>query len=138
MKDLPSDLAAYLERPNLPSFSMTEGEVRTAELLPLAELQCAAYHIKSDSDEDDGGEEGVEFMGYSLLKSAGAYDPDGVLAWFPELGEYGAWDCDHHTMITFPGVTWPDIAADPIWYINGQWYPERVKHRVITSKDKEG
>lgn len=132
MKDLPSDLVTYLESPSIPLFSMAEGEVRTAELLSLADLQCTPYHIEPDSDEEDG----VEFMGYSLLKSAGAYDPDGVLAWFPELGEYGAWDCDHHTLITFPGVAWSDIVAEPIWYINGQWYPERVKHRVITTKDK--
>lgn len=136
MKDLPSDLVAFLNSPNIPSFTMTEGEVRTAELLPLVDLQPTAYHIESDSDEDGGGEEGVEFMGYSLLKSAGAYDPDGVLAWFPELGEYGAWDCDHHTMITFPGVSWSDIVAEPTWYINGQWYPDCVDHRVITIKDK--
>lgn len=132
MKDLPTDLVAYLESPNLSPISMADGEVRTAEFLPLSDLKCIGYHVESDIEEGDG----VEFMGYSLLKTADGYEPDGVLAWFPELGEYGAWDCDHHAMITFPRVSWSDIIADPTWYINGQWYPERVEHRVIFSKER--
>ena len=136
MKDLPLDLVTYLERSDVPSFSMTEGEVRTADLLPLADLQCTAYHVESELNEDGSEGEGAEFLGYSLLKTAGGYDPEGVLAWFPELGEYGAWDCDHHTIITFPGVSWSDIVTEPTWYINGQWYPERIPHRVISGDDK--
>ena len=36
---------------------------------------------------------------------------------------FGAWDCDHWILTVFPDATWEDIVADPLTYLNSQWYP---------------
>jgi len=50
-----------------------------------------------------------------------AYDPAGILAWFPEFRRYGSWDADHHTALTFPKTSWANIAADAAEYVGAQW-----------------
>ncbi|BDS07419.1 hypothetical protein NT6N_24590 [Oceaniferula spumae] len=133
MNNIPSDLISYLS--NTPSLviSMEEGEVRKAELFSLSELKIERFQVESEEYDDEGDPlSAAEFEGCSLLKTTEGYDPDGVLVWLTELKEYGAWDCDHLRLITFPGATWSKIIADPTWYVNGQWYPDRIEHRSIT------
>ncbi|MEZ5385053.1 MAG: hypothetical protein R3F13_06010 [Prosthecobacter sp.] len=135
MNKLPEDLAAFLKSADSLVITMNEGEVRRAELLPLNELKPGLFRVESEDYDDEGEAEAFEeFEGYSLLKTADGYDPDGVLVWFPDLKEYGAWDCDHLALITFPDVTWTEIIAAPTWFINGQWYPDQVSHRRVTPK----
>ncbi len=132
MNKLPSDLVSHLRNSDSLVISMEEGEVRRAELLSIDELKLDRFLVESEEYGDEG--EAVaskEFEGYSLLKDADGYEPDGVLVWLPELKEYGAWDCDHLTLITFQDVTWTEIIAAPTWFINGQWHPDQVVHRKV-------
>ncbi len=136
MNKLPADLVEFLKSTDSLAISMNEGEVRNAELLPLDELKLDRFRVESEDYDDEGEPEASEeFEGYSLLKTADGYDPDGVLLWLPDLKEYGTWDCDHLALITFPDVTWTEIIAAPTWFVNGQWYPDQVAHRKVTPKN---
>ncbi len=115
---------------------MKEGEVRKAVFYSPDEIRKKTFDVDSyelclNGPLGHDPEERREYEGYDLIKEAGGYDAEGVLVWFPEWKEYGSWDSDHHRIITYPGITWRNIAAAPTWYINGQWYPDRVKHREI-------
>ena len=135
MNQLPEDLQSFLKTADSLEILMDEGEVRKAELLQLDELEIERFLVESEEYDDEGeAEASQEFEGYSLLKSADGYSPHGVLVWLTELKEFGAWDCDHLALITFPGVSWSEIISTPTWFINGQWYPDRIEHRMISPK----
>lgn len=131
MNKLPAELIAFLEESSSLVIVMDEGEIRQAELLSLSELKLERFRVESDYDDEGEAKYSEDFEGFSLLKSAGDYQPNGVLVWLTDLKQYGAWDCDHLDLITFLDVTWTDIMVDPTWYINGQWYPDRIEHRKI-------
>jgi len=65
--------------------------------------------------------------GANLVASCDGHSPDGILLWLPKEGSFGAWDCDHHDIWAFPEVTWSEIEADPLKYVNAQWYPETTE-----------
>ena len=132
---LPDDLRSYLASAQL-EWQLSGGEIRELTLYSESELQQKTFDVYSyelfikgtlQTDPD----ETREYIGFDLVKTCKNYSPEGVLVWFPTLNEYGAWDCDHHAIITYPDVTWSQIAADPTWYVNGQWYPEKVRHRKL-------
>ncbi len=133
---LPKDLVEFLEKPTNRTVVLNEGEVREVVLYAPDEIPKKKFDVDSHELWLNGllgkdPEERREYEGYDLLEKSGGYDAEGVLVWFPEWKEYGSWDCDHHRIITYPGVSWIDIAAAPTWYINGQWYPDKVKHREV-------
>lgn len=133
---LPADLVEFLQTTSNRTMEMKEGVVLKAVLYGPTEIQKKIFDVDSfdlclNGPLDYDPEEIRQYEGYDLVKEAGDFEAEGVLVWFPEWNEYGSWDCDHHRIITYPGVTWPDIAAAPTWYINGQWYPDNVKHREI-------
>ncbi len=133
---IPQDLRTFLSEPANRTITCTDGEVRQAELFGPDELVLRTFNVRSYALFTAGLlstdiEENREYQGYDLIKSCPAYDPEGILIWFPDWNQYGSWDCDHHSIITYPDATWTDIAKDPTWYVNGQWYPEQVKHVVV-------
>ena len=105
---------------------MRNCEVGTVTLFAPDELALKMFTIyKKDGFNKD------KFRGVDLVKSCKDYDPEGVMVWFPALKVYGQWDCDHHEIIVFPGVTWTDIAKAPKRYFNAQWEPDDVLHRYL-------
>jgi hypothetical protein len=76
-----------------------------------------------------------EVQGISLVKWCPNYRPKGIMVWFPTLEAYGSWDCDHHSIMVFPRIGWPDIVRRPELYFNGGWHPERVAHRYLRPAD---
>ncbi len=135
---LPKDLRNYLRDPKNRSWKLEEGgEVSAVELFapedaPLREFEvdssglCDAFELATDPDEQR------KYEGYDLIAACGdSFEPEGILIWFPKLRQYGTWDCDHHVITVYPGVTWAEIAAAPTWYVNGQWYPEKVGGQML-------
>lgn len=135
---LPKDLRDYLRDPKNRSWKLEEGgEVSAVELFapvdaPLRKFEvcssglCDAFEPATDADEYR------EYEGYDLISACSAdYEPEGILIWFPKLRQYGSWDCDHLLITVYPGVTWAEIAAAPTWYVNGQWYPEKVGGKML-------
>jgi hypothetical protein len=130
---IPADLRQYLDQSDR-HWTLDEGEIReltlyAADRVPLKQFEVSSYELYLSGLLSADPDETRAYDGYDLIEACNDYDSEGVLAWFPALGEYGSWDCDHHRIITYPKVTWADIAAKPTWFVNGQWYPENVPHR---------
>lgn len=133
---IPQGLSNWLHDSPHRTFEMTEGEVRKAVFHELDRVTLKAFEVDSyelflNGPLEVDPEETRVYSGYDLVESAGSYEAEGIFIWFPDWQAYGAWDSDHHRIITFPGAIWVDISADPTWYINGQWYPHKVNHREI-------
>jgi hypothetical protein len=62
----------------------------------------------------------------SLVGTCEIYHPAGVLLWLPDAEMFGSWDDDHSTLWVFIGLAWPQIAADPVRYLNACWEPEEA------------
>ena len=116
--------------------TLPDGEVRQLTFFAPDELKLEKFtvdsfelHLNGPLETDPG--EHREYEGYSLIRECNDYSPEGVLAWFPEFNAYGSADTEHQRIIIYPGITWSDIVREPTWYINGQWYPDRVAHREV-------
>jgi hypothetical protein len=59
----------------------------------------------------------------SLSSECQSYSPEFIILWLPQEQLFGTWDCDHWILTVFPEVSWEDIIADPLPYLNAQWYP---------------
>lgn len=132
---IPKDLHAFLSGSDR-RIVMTAGEIREAVFFAADKLRLKTFDV--DSGElfsrgllEENPDETREYQGYDLIESCNDYDAEGILIWFPGWKEYGSWDLDHHRIITYPNVAWKKIAKQPTWYINGQWYPDKIPHREI-------
>ena len=133
---IPQDLHSFLRRPENRQMALPEGEVRRLTFFAPDELTLQKFTVDSFELHLNGPleidpQEQREYEGYSLIRDCNNYSPEGVLVWFPGFSAYGSWDCDHLRIIINPGVTWSDIVREPAWFLNGQWYPERVKHEEV-------
>ena len=96
-------------------------------LVPLEKLRVRKYLTRPTADghvpclEDDPHQEegyysvpAVNLVGHCCDD----YQPDGILIWLPEEGLFGTWQTDHLAIWVFPRVSWSDIVADPLRFIN--------------------
>ena len=133
MVDVPDDLRAFLTVPENHRLQLApDGEVEQLELLPSDQLAEGSFTFHGTSSQD---ERMYEVRGVGLVKWCPNYQPKGIMVWFPSLGLYGTWDCDHHAIMVFPHVGWSDIMRRPELYFNGAWYPDRVTHRYLRPDD---
>jgi hypothetical protein len=151
MNNLPEDLTNYLKHKTGLSIKMTgpDAEVTEITLYPIDEIQKKRFDISryeillnysgnvNPKDLEKYGDDRSEYEGYDLIKSCNDYDPEGVLVYFPDWKQYGSWDSDHHLITVYPGRNWGDILRDPKKYINGQWYPDNVTHKLINPWERK-
>ena len=133
---IPQDLHDFLSKPENRQMTLSEGEVRQLTFFVPNELTPQKFVVDSFELHLNGllkidPNEQREYQGFSLVRECKSYSPNGIFVWFSEFDAYGSWDCDHLRIIIYPGVTWTDIIREPTWYINGQWYPDRVKHKEV-------
>ena len=132
---IPEDLRKFLSDPINRHLRFNDGEVTDIILFAPEEIPKRVFDIDRSGHELSGQGGHVklrsEHCGLDLVKKCNNYQPEGILAWFPELQMYGSWDCDHHTIMVYPGSTWTDISRDPGPFFNGQWYPQNVQHRYL-------
>lgn len=133
---IPEDLREFLSSETNRQMTLSEGEIRHLHFFAPEELTAQKFTVNSYElymkgllDSDPG--EQRDYDGYSLIRECNDYPPDGVIAWFPEFHAYGSADPDHQEIIIYPGVSWMDITREPTWFINGEWYPDRVAHQVV-------
>jgi hypothetical protein len=126
---LPDDLQAFLRDGRQLEYDPSACEPGQVLLLPLgkhtlAEVWIDGKQLVGVADDPHAGNKGYYAVpAINLVGSCEAYDPEHVLLWLPEEGLYGTWDCDHWELCVFPRAAWTDIAADPLPYLNAQWYP---------------
>ncbi len=62
----------------------------------------------------------------NLIAEAEDYDPEFILAWLPELKKFATIDTAHFDVTVFQNSTWEDIVADPITFLESQWFDGSV------------
>jgi hypothetical protein len=123
---IPADLHAFLAKPGKRRLKLTGCMTGPVTLCAPNELTAKMFTIyKRDGFNKD------RFRGVDLVSACQDEDPSGIMVWFSALKVYGQWDCDHHKIIVFPGVTWSDIARNPVPYFEAQWEPDNVPHRYL-------
>jgi len=122
--DIPDDLREFLATSANRKLKLSGCEIGEATLYAPDELVVKTFTVNK-------GNRKHRFRGVDLVKACNGYSPEGVMVWFPAVKLYGQWDCDHHKIIVYPGVTWTDIAKAPKRYFNGQWEPDDVLHRYL-------
>lgn len=69
--------------------------------------------------------------GIDLIGECDNYDAAGILVYFPCLGEFGSWDCDHRIIEVFPGKEWPRIEQALAAHVNAQWDPHLAEIALL-------
>lgn len=131
---LPQDLVGFLNSGQQLSCDYARCEAGLVGLKRLDQLSLGEVWIEpGGADDPHMDEEGYYAVpAVSLTGECRTYEPEYILLWLPDMGAYGTWDNDHWVLQVFPGVTWTDIAADPLKYINAQWaYPDAVAAEVV-------
>ena len=125
--DLPDDLRAFLSARKRLRYAADECEPGRIRLLPVGKLAVGEVWVNARPADDPQGDPLARGEGHyaipavNLVAAAEDHDPEYILLWLPGEGVYGTWDSDHGELLVFPGVTWSDIAADPLPYSAAQW-----------------
>lgn len=134
---LPDDLVAFLREGRQLEYDSTKCEAGSIKLVPLGQHKIGEVWVDPEchplrEQNPHAGQEGYYAVpAVNLVAEAEKYDPEYILLWLPRSRLYGTWDCDHWELRVFPGVTWTEIAASPLKYVNAQWYPEDVENEVL-------
>jgi hypothetical protein len=128
LPNVPNDLRAFLQSGGALSCDEAQCTAKAIELQSLDKLVALVLTVRIKADSDLGAEDPhAGELGYyrvsavSLVRSCRNYRPAGLLVWLPEQEVYGTWDDDHHVLWVFPGAIWPQIAANPLPYLNALW-----------------
>jgi hypothetical protein len=130
---LPSDLASFLKAGQQLKYDRRAAEPGRITLLSIEDLRLEEFRVRSDGKEQAArdphrGERGFYLVpAVNLTASAEGYWAKGILLWIPAEDSFGTWDSDHADVWTFPEVTWSEIAADPLPFVNSQWYADATE-----------
>jgi len=105
---------------------------RNVDSLRVEEFRIHSYGKEEARRDPNRGRPGHYLVpGVNLIESCDGYAPIGILLWLPLEQEFGAWDCDHGDLWSFPGETWSEIAADPVPFVNALWHPDQVEREWL-------
>jgi hypothetical protein len=123
--NLPESAVEFLRAGKQLEYDESQCEAGSVGLNRLAQLSLGAVWIGTESESDPHHDEDGYYAipAVSLSGECASYSPEFILLWLPEERLFGAWDCDHWILTVFPDATWEDIVADPLTYLNSQWYP---------------
>lgn len=124
--DLPADLRAFLAEGRSLQYDASAaeaGQVRLHSDPPVVILNVDSDGAGWAPSDPHAGETGYYAVPAIDLIAAcdESYDPAGLLVWLPKEQTFGTWDMDHWDITVFLDVTWADIEADPLTYLNAQW-----------------
>ena len=135
--DLPDDLIAFLRAGRQLDYDADNSEIGRITLKRDADLTLTTITTfpgcQSIIDDPYSDIEGLyQADVYDLVAECRDYDPQGLLCWILALRRFGCIDPEHGDVITFPDVTWTDIAANPLPYLDSQWSDDyHVAVRVL-------
>jgi len=122
---IPADLAAFMTAGKQLEYDADACDAGAVTLVPLAELRLQRFPVETSGEDFRGrdpnapGLNSYLVLAVDLIASCNDdYEPAGLLLWLPIERRYAAWDSSHCTIDMFAdGVTWDQIAADPVAYI---------------------
>jgi len=135
--DLPEDYLAFINSGSQLEYDPDECEVGRVILFASDKLTPSVAFVDSYDTPYATSDPHAEEDGYyvvpivNLIAECEGYDADGILIWLPDQKLFGAWDSEYWDVLTFPDVTWRDIRADPVKYLNALWEPEAVRHEYL-------
>lgn len=121
--DLPEDAAEFLRAGRQLEYDYASSEAGEVKLKRFDELVLGEVWVGTDMSGDPLAKERGYYAipAVSLTAECSGYDPDFILLWLPREKLFGTWDCDHWVLTIFRGVSWADIVASPVTYIDAQW-----------------
>jgi hypothetical protein len=128
---LPHSAVEFLKAGEQFDYDYSNCHPRRVGLKHLDQLALAEVHVCTEDTEGMEDDPHAAEFGYyivpavSLSGECTSYNPEFILLWLPDEQMFGAYDDDHSVLTVFPDTTWDDIVADPIPYLDAQWYPER-------------
>jgi hypothetical protein len=136
--DLPNELLAFLWAGHQLEYDAAKSEIGRITLKRDTDLAvstittfpgCQSIIDDPYSDLDGLYQSDV----YNLVAESEDYDPEGLLCWIVSLKRFGCIDPEHGDVIMFPDVTWTDIVANPLPYLEAQWGDDHdVAERVLS------
>ena len=130
--NLPQDLIDFLRNKKRLRYDYALCQAGKIKLKNIHDLSIEDVYVDSEEsplskDDPNAGKKGYYAVpAISLVAECQGYDPDGILVWVPDISMFGSWDCDHWDLLVFPNITWTQIAANPLPFINAQWQPHIV------------
>jgi hypothetical protein len=134
--DLPNDLVEFLSGDRQLEYDAADCEIGRFSFRPLADVVPIELGLSTQGDDwlaDDPHSGRGHYLvdALDLLADCEGYDPDGLFVYVPELAAYASFDCDHESLIVYPGLDWTQFAADPVRYINAAWGPDPDVAQVV-------
>jgi hypothetical protein len=133
---LPDDLLAFLRDGRRLDYDVDSSEIGRITLKRDTDLSVATIttypgcqSIIDDPYEDMEGLYQIDVC--DLVAESEAYETEGLLCWIVSLKRFGSVDPEHGDVVTFPGVTWTELAANPLPYLDAQWDHDGVGVRVL-------
>jgi len=129
--NLPDDLNRFLQSGQQLGFGGQRCETGEVRLNTLADLQVSTFRLQTYATPLQGEDPHKSEPGYylvpavSLVAECENYLPEFLLVWLPDEGGFGTGDEEHGHLLVFPDVTWTDIVANPVLYLEAQWNPDR-------------
>ena len=124
---LPRDFVEFLRAGENLEYDPNDAECGLVVLKPYSHLRLGECRIRTDetsvnSRDPNRGKDGDYLVkAVELIGECDAYDPEGILTWFPDFRCYGCWDVDHHKALVFPKAKWLDIVENPAEFLSAQW-----------------
>jgi hypothetical protein len=114
-------LIAFLQGDRVLAYDPSQCEAGPFAFHRLEELKPIEMHLGTTAhgwDDDDPYRGRGYYVGeaFDLLCECEHYDPVGLLVYVPQLESFGSYDEDHLALVIYPGVSWSDVAADPVRY----------------------
>jgi hypothetical protein len=128
---LPDELIAFLKAGHQLNYDPKESEIGPITLKPVDHLRVDEFQVTTigtplERKDPNRRKEGFYTLrAIDLIGESGSYGPEGLLTWFCDYGVFGSYDPDHAIAMAFPNVSWSDIMANPLKYLDAQWHPER-------------
>jgi hypothetical protein len=134
--ELPNDLLAFLRDARQLDYDAGVSQIGRIALKRDTDLSVTTIttfpgcqSIIDDPYEDMEGLYQID--AYDLVAESELYDTEGLLCWIVALKRLGCVDPEHGDVITFPDLTWTELAANPLPYLDSQWAGDDVGVRVL-------
>lgn len=124
--ELPHDLLAFLRAGSQLRYDAKGSEIGRIKLKRDVDLDLTTITTfpgcQSIIDDPYDALEGLyQIDVVDLVAESDSYGTEGLLCWIVALQRFGSIDPEHGDVITFPGITWTELAASPLRHLEAQW-----------------